>query len=493
MGLPIRTRLLISFLGVLLAGMGLAAGLTWAAVERTYVVTQRQNLLAQARLSAAALGEPALQGLPLPLGPAQPYSQLANTQPGVHARLLSESGAVLIGLPLPPGAALAEPAGAGSLPLDPQALLARPEVRAALDGQASTALRTVTGAGGLRRRVLYAAAPVPADAQPTSAGSAAAGPADGAPVGAEAGAGPPTALVYLAMPLPPAGLPAGLAWQLGAALLLALGPSALAATLLARRLAGPVERVEQAARAVTGDDLLRPAPEASGVPELDSLGRAFNAMTAALRRAEQTRSAFTADVAHELRTPLTVIKGTLETLEDGALDDRAGRGALLAAMSAETERLIRLVNDLLLLARADAGALRLEPRPLDLSALARRRVERMSGPAARRPAHLAVDDRLPDGCLALADPDRLAQVLDNLLDNAIRHTAPGSTVSLRLAQAGQRLTCTVADQGEGIPPEHLELVFERFYRADSSRSRQSGGAGLGLAIARARGEAQGGT
>ncbi len=129
-------------------------------------------------------------------------------------------------------------------------------------------------------------------------------------------------------------------------------------------------------------------PEDPGIAELATLGRAFNGMTSSLRQADQAKTAFISDVSHELRTPLTVIKGTIETLEDGALDDLAGRGPLLASMARETERLITLVNDLLVLTRADAGALNLKLVDVDLVMLARSRCERLEHAAALRQVSL---------------------------------------------------------------------------------------------------------
>jgi signal transduction histidine kinase len=229
------------------------------------------------------------------------------------------------------------------------------------------------------------------------------------------------------------------------------------------------------------------------IRELDSLGQAFNRMTESLRQADQAKSAFVADVTHELRTPLTVIKGTLETLEDGALNDEEGRGPLLASMQRETDRLIRLVNDLLVLTRADAGTLNLNLQTLDLSQLARTRCEHFTLLAARRQVKLTVSVEDPaTPTYILGDADRLSQVLDNLLDNAIRYSPDGSTVTVGIRPIGVECECTVHDNGPGIPQKHLPMIFERFYRADASRNRQTGGAGLGLAIARALVSAQGG-
>ncbi|MBM3122745.1 MAG: hypothetical protein FJZ97_11275, partial [Chloroflexi bacterium] len=217
--------------------------------------------------------------------------------------------------------------------------------------------------------------------------------------------------------------------------------------------------------------------------------------TASLRKSEQAKSAFLADVTHELRTPLTVIKGTIETLEDGALDDAEGRGPLLASMERETDRLIRLVGELLVLTRADAGALGLKLMPVDTLDLARQRCATLGAVAARRGLKLSVEAGEGEAAgrfVIQGDSDRLAQVLDNLLDNAIRHAPQGSTIVVELQADGAEVSCTVSDHGPGIPPEHLPFIFERFYRVDVARDRAAGGAGLGLAIARALVEAHGG-
>jgi signal transduction histidine kinase len=457
-----RLRLTVSHLLVLLLGMSLAAAMAWGSVEALFLATQRDNLLAQARLTAAAL-----QGADLPQA-SQPYSQTTNALPGLHTRLLSESGAVVLDLPLPAGEVpLQAPAAENAASVTPAELLARPEIRQALAGQAATAVRRVAAAGG--RRVLYAAAPVLAD--------------DGRVRG----------IAYLASPLPPSGLPAAVVLQFAGALLVAVVLAGLAGTLLARRFARPLEGLAEAAGAVAHGALDRQVPVDGAIPELGSLGETFNAMTASLQRSDRARNAFIADVAHELRTPLTVIKGTIETLEDGALDDPAGRGPLLTAMQAETDRLIRLVNDLLVLTRADAGALKPALEPLDMAALARLRCERLAPLTVARHVELRVADEAAGRARARGNPDRLAQVLDNLLDNALRYAPDGTAVTITIREAEGMVECSVRDEGPGIPAQHLPLIFERFYRADPSRDRHTGGAGLGLAIVRALVQAQGGS
>lgn len=452
---PIRTRLTLTTLAVLLIGMGLAAALSWLAVERLFLDTQRENLLTQARLSAAAL-----QGQPLPAS-EQPYTQTTNALPGIHTHLLTEQDAVI--LP-PPQAGEAASLRVPSLEYGDrysENLYTRSEIDSALQGIPATAIHRVEG-----RRVLYAAAPI------------------------YAGSGEISGIVYIASPLAPSGLPLSVILQLLGALLAATLLAFAAGTLLSRRIARPLEQLAGAARSVATGNLSEQVPVDKDIRELHSLGESFNQMTASLQKADETKNVFIANVTHELRTPLTVIKGTIETLEDGALDDTEGRGPLLGAMQRETERLIRLVNELLVLTRADAGALQLDLRPLDLAELARTRCAGLARLSAPRGIELTVETANP--APVRGDADRIAQVLDNLLDNAIRHSPENAPISILIETEGREVRCAVRDQGSGIAPQHLPFIFDRFYRADASRNRQTGGTGLGLAIVRALVLAQGG-
>ncbi|MBE7468530.1 MAG: hypothetical protein DPW09_14730 [Anaerolineae bacterium] len=461
----LRVHLTLTYLVVILVGIGVAAPLAWLAVERLYLDTQKANLLAQAQLVAASL--PLSEDFPIETG--EPYSQLANVVPGIHTRLIEAEGAVVIDLPAAPALAQAAVAPLPALAqnvaglVSPEELLGRPEIAQALAGQPATAIRRVEVAGG--RQVLYAAAPVKA--------------ADGRVA----------RLVYLATPLPDtslAALPGTTRWQLAGVLIGAVLLATGVGWWLARRISGPLHELGQAAAAVAAGDLSRTAPEETSISDLSRLARAFNGMTHNLRQADHLKAAFIADVSHELRTPLTALKGTIETLQDGAVDDLSARDRFLASLAAETERLIRLVNDLLVLTRADAGTLRLQPQPLDLARLAYRRVEHWTALASQWQVCLRVVE--PAGPLTVfvcADADRLAQALDNLLDNAIRHSPPGSEVTVTVAPEANQLCCAVTDSGPGIPGEHLPFIFERFYRADPARSRSLGNSGLGLAIARA--------
>jgi len=466
MKISLSRRLSLNTLAVLLIGMGIAATLAWLAVERLYLNTQQSNLLAQAQLLASALGSE----IP-PVTESSPYSQISNVTPGIHTRVIDSQGAVLIDL----ASAGAEISTGGlDLPqlaqneaglVTPQELMNRPEIAQAWQGNPATAIRRVELADG--NRVLYAAAPVVSSQ------------------------GEVIQIVYLATPLPDTqwvALPASVRLQIAAAALIATLLAGAAGWILARRITHPIEDLVTAAQAIANGDLKHEVPEDPGIIELNVLGRTFNAMIASLRRSDQAKTAFISDVTHELRTPLTVIKGTIETLQDGALDDLAARVPFLDTMSRETERLIRLVNDLLLLTRADADALNLQLAPLDLVDLARLRCAYLQPAANLRQVQLKVLPPLnierSQACIALGDEDRIAQVLDNLLDNAIRYSPAGEEVVVQLAVDHAKVVCQVTDRGPGIPAEHQSMIFERFYRADSARGRAQGGSGLGLSIVR---------
>ena len=457
--LPIRRHLFWNYLAIILIAMGLAGYLAWRTVESLYLTTLRENLLAQASLTAAAL-----QGQPLPDQVSQPYSQTANTLPGIHTRLLDKQGAVVVSLPLQSDDILPPPAE-NAASISPTVLKGRPEIAQAMLGQPGTAIRRVAN-----RQVLYAAAPILKD--------------DGRVSG----------LVYLATPLPAAGLPLQAVLELAGAAAVAIVLASIAGSWIARRISRPIEAIARAAATASVGCVGRMDEQVSvesEISELNGLAYAFNAMTANLRQSDQAKNAFLADVTHELRTPLTVIKGTIETLEDGAMDDLEGRSALLSSMQRETDRLIRLVNDLLVLTRADAGTLHLRIAPLDLSELARTRCEHFATLAARRQCSCGVTG--PDPAWILADPDRAAQILDNLIDNALRYSPTGSTVEVAIEHGDSTCQCSVIDSGPGIPAQHLPFIFERFYRADTSRNRETGGAGLGLAIVHSLVQAQGGS
>jgi signal transduction histidine kinase len=209
--------------------------------------------------------------------------------------------------------------------------------------------------------------------------------------------------------------------------------------------------------------------------EVGALARVFNEMIERIETAFSQQRRFLADTSHELRNPLTVIRGNLGLLrQDVDADNR-----VIAALEAEAEaaRMSRLVDSLLLLARADAGQ-EVQHSPVRLDELVDQVVTRARTVADGRQLRLA--GRAP--ATVRGDYDRLTQVLWNLVENALRYTPRGKAIELSLQRVGRKAVLVVADEGVGIAPEHLPHIFERFYRVDKARSRQSGGSGLGLAI-----------
>jgi two-component system sensor histidine kinase BaeS len=251
--------------------------------------------------------------------------------------------------------------------------------------------------------------------------------------------------------------------------------------LVATRLSRPLRALTEAAK----QD--RPAPVKSR-DEVGYLAAAFNDLTARRERIEEQRKAMVSDIAHELRNPLNVIRGRLEAAEDGHLPfDRA----LSASLLEETVLLQHIVDDLQDLAAADAGRLRLHPEPVDAAELAGHVAAAHADRAAAGGVTLSVDATGDTGLTA--DPVRLRQVIGNLVTNAIRHTPSGGRVTIRVSSTVDFMTLAVADTGTGIAAEDLPHVFDRFWRAEKSRSRQTGGSGLGLAIVRHLVQAHGGT
>jgi len=264
--------------------------------------------------------------------------------------------------------------------------------------------------------------------------------------------------------------------------------AAIAAALFARRIVAPVEALTRAAREMERGDLGRRVPVRTA-DELGVLAGAFNAMAEALGRQEEVRRRFVADSAHELRTPLTNLRAQIEALEDGLL---LPDGALLASLHEDVDVLSRVVEDLADLARADAGALVLQIEPVSVADAVRNSISSHGPRASAKGVHLSAD--VDSGLRPLrADRRRVAQMLRNLLENAITHTAPGGRVVVEARPSEPGFAAlAVRDEGEGITEEDRPHVFERFYRADASRSRETGGSGLGLSIVRELARAQGG-
>ena len=222
--------------------------------------------------------------------------------------------------------------------------------------------------------------------------------------------------------------------------------------------------------------------------EIGRLARAFNQMADSLARTERLRRGMVADIAHELRTPLSNLRGYMEALRDGVVPPDGG---LFTALHDQVLLLNRLVDDLQDLAQADAGQLKLECQSVDLCRLISTTVDGLRSQAAQ--SGITLDADLPDESLDLfVDEARVAQMLLNLLKNAIAYTPSGGHITVRLTCESRQVSIAVVDTGQGIPAEHLPHVFERFYRADPSRARSTGGSGLGLAIVKQLAEAHGG-
>ncbi len=209
-----------------------------------------------------------------------------------------------------------------------------------------------------------------------------------------------------------------------------------------------------------------------------------------LRHAERLRRELTANVSHELRTPLTSIKGFAETLLHGAMKDEGTCRRFLSIINSEADRLVKLVDDLLDLSRLESKGATLELRPVNLGQLVTHTLDKLR-PLAEE-SKLALMQSGPQDVTVIADSDRLEQVLTNLVDNALKYTAPGGRVEIQILPNDSEVAVAVVDTGRGIPPEDVLHLFERFYRADRSRTRGSGGTGLGLAIAKHIVEAHGG-
>jgi signal transduction histidine kinase len=270
----------------------------------------------------------------------------------------------------------------------------------------------------------------------------------------------------------------------GAALIVALALGAL----LVRGVTRPLRQFTAASQAIAAGDLGTRVSVRTR-DEVGQLATAFNQMSADLAHAEEARRQQTADIAHELRTPLTIVQGHLEALADGIFPADAKH---IAPALEQTRLLNHLVEDLRTLSLADAGQLALSPVPTDVSRWVADIVASFQPLAAER--NITLEVRTRDAHSIRMDPTRMAQVLGNLLDNALRHTPRGGQVKVHATQIRQNEggEISVEDSGPGVPPKNLPHLFERFWRGDPSRSRRTGGSGLGLAIAKQIVEAHGG-
>jgi two-component system OmpR family sensor kinase len=280
-----------------------------------------------------------------------------------------------------------------------------------------------------------------------------------------------------------------------AALLLVGGPLALALAggvgwLVAGTALRPVERMRAEAAAISASQPGRRLPVPATGDEVARLGETLNAMLERLEEALERERRFVDDASHEIRTPLANLRTELElALRRSRTPEQLERAVMSAAQ--ETERLTRLAEDLLVLARRDHGRLPVRREPVDVSEVVAAVVEGFAARSAEK--EVAIETRVPEGLLATVDPLRIRQALGNLLDNAIDHTPPGGRISLVAAAVDGAVTFEVSDTGPGFPAGFLPRAFEPFARPDTSRSRLDGGTGLGLAIVRAVAEAHGGS
>jgi signal transduction histidine kinase len=306
-------------------------------------------------------------------------------------------------------------------------------------------------------------------------------------------------IVVLPPPPPETGLQATARMVSLPGALLLVTTAVLVAALIFSPARRRLQALESAAERLGGGDLTARAPE-HGADEIARVARAFNTMAAelsardeALRTSDRLRRQMVADVSHELKTPLTSMRGYVETLRipDIALSQEQ-RGQYLDTIERETRRLERIVQDLLDIARIENDAIALDQRYFDTWRLFQHVVERHQAGADARRVRLAtlVHDEADQ---LFGDPDRLEQVVDNLVANAIRHTAYRGHVELRAQLSSTGAEIAVSDDGEGIAVEHLRHIFDRFYKVDEARASGASGSGLGLSIARAIVERHGGT
>jgi signal transduction histidine kinase len=480
----IRTRLTLTHLAVIVVAMGLSGFLLLSLLEQYFLQAMEESLAAQARITAQALIPGALaEGPPLEI-PASAFNtiqqrgsnialQAENVAPPLAEDSLSDvdlgylaDASLQLSSQLDTRIRILDAQGVvlvDSHQLDSGTELGEdPIVSEALNGQYAS--RTSTSG---TEPAMHLALPVQID---------------GKLVGA----------VYLSQPLQDAlAVVYDLRTRWLLSTLVALIFSGLVGLLFSRAIARPLHRLTDAAGAVAQGDLDQRVPVRSR-DELGRLSRAFNDMVDRLRATRQTQVDFVANVSHELRTPLTAVKGTVETLRDGAVHDTKVRDLFLETIEKETDRLIRLVNDLLILTRADSEALNLQLDRVDMLRLVDRVVSRLAPQAEAEGLLLQVQKSTEEG-VAWADPDRVEQVLVNLLDNAIKYSLPGGAIVVEVGdRPPDRVQVQVRDEGIGIPAEELDRIGERFYRADKARSRAEGGSGLGLAIARALVQAHGG-
>jgi len=264
--------------------------------------------------------------------------------------------------------------------------------------------------------------------------------------------------------------------------IIAIALSLLIGLFLAYRLLLPVRDLTNASEQLAAGGLSYRVP-IRGNDELATLGKTFNHMAGSLQNAEENRQVMTADIAHELRNPLAVQRATLEALQDGIYKPTPDRLGLILE---QNQMLTRLVNDLSTLALADTGRLGLDIVPTDIYELLQQVARKFSVQASENWQKITIYIEIQrDAALVInIDPIRVEQIINNLISNALRYNPENGQIQIRLSTIQAKVIIDIIDQGPGIPNDALQQIFERFYRAEKSRSRQEGGTGLGLAIAR---------
>jgi signal transduction histidine kinase len=491
--LPLRWRLALLLGTILLATTGLLLVAVSIAAERVLIDSTAERL----EIGAGLLVDRPRKGPPVTALDASAVANLLGGQ-GTAVTILDERGAII---------ATAQ----NGAPTDVAAVrLTATDYGGAL--QAGTTIRqVVTSPEG---RILVVASPIQLSAGGKPGKSDSGGPAfvppgqakknspapaatDGAGTGADAVAGAaPNAIAQLAVSLVPIDTTiAELRNQLALLALVALAAGLIATIVITRRATRPLDRVAAAAARLAAGDL-GARTGVSGSDEVGAVGRSFDEMADRLEAAFRAQRAFAADASHELQTPLAVLGGYVDLLNLGTLPgDEQQR--LLGSMRREIDRLSRLAADLLMLARLDAGGPVLQPRQMDLADLARE----IAQPAGVIDAAVAVIVHADGPLPVVADPDRLAQALLNLAENAVRHSVSGSPVEIRTFHDGATAAVEVSNSGTPIPPDELPRLFDRFVRgtgagvgddAVAAGPQRAGHAGLGLPIARAIVEASGG-
>ena len=274
-------------------------------------------------------------------------------------------------------------------------------------------------------------------------------------------------------------------WKAG---LITAGVALVIGLVLTRQITRPVKALITGARRLSKGELSYRVKTRSN-DEIGELADSFNSMAATLEQAEQSRRQLTADIAHELRTPLTIIEGTVEGILDDVFEADSEH---LNSIKEQTLLLTHLINDLRDISLAESGQLTLNLQPTDIVDLVKRVVTGFEPNAGEK--NIRLDLSVSVESLEMeVDPVRMEQVISNLLGNAIRHTPEGGSITVAISREDDKLELSVSDTGEGITPEDLPHVFERFYRSGTSRSRKEGGTGLGLAIVKQMVEAHGGT